>query len=70
MEWLIAHPEDSTAAGRGASGTAASADGDEQQLAQALAASLKAGEPSKDATVRLQLTFLSHPPALLCRLKP
>ncbi|KAK9866343.1 hypothetical protein WJX84_006185 [Apatococcus fuscideae] len=50
MEWLIAHPEDPAAAGGAAdAAAAASAEGDEAQLAQALAASLKAGELSKNA---------------------
>ncbi len=57
MEWLIAHPEDA-AAGAAAAGAAASSDGDEQQLAQALAASLKTGEPSQDTAVSdLQPSF-------------
>ena len=52
MEWLIAHPEDPAAAGTGAGAAAtAPAEGDEAQLAQALAASLKAGEPSEDVAV-------------------
>lgn len=52
MEWLIAHPEDpAAAAGAAGAAAAASAEGDEAQLAQALAASLKSGEPSKDAAV-------------------
>ena len=53
MEWLIAHPEDpGGAGGAAASGAAAASEGEEQQLAQALAASLKAGEPSQAVVVR------------------
>ena len=52
MEWLIAHPEDpAAAAGAAGAAPAASAEGDEAQLAQALAASLNSGEPSKDTAV-------------------
>ena len=58
MEWLFAHPEEPTAAAASAANAApASSEGDEQQLAQALAASLHAGDPSKDAPVRCALNL-------------